>query len=105
MTEEASAGALIAQALKSATSSPLFTLNGGHIWPIYLGCQEQGIPIVDVRHEQTAGFAAEGAPFGYPELDENESLPCDRLRFGDGARGCPSVGPGLPGASAAPALG
>jgi acetolactate synthase-1/2/3 large subunit len=58
--DEASAGVLIAQAVRVATSSPLFTLNGGHIWPLYFGAQEQGIPIYDVRHEQTAGFAAEG---------------------------------------------
>jgi acetolactate synthase-1/2/3 large subunit len=60
MGDEASAGALIVQAVKAATSSPLFTLNGGHIWPLYLGAQEQGMPIYDVRHEQAAGFAAEG---------------------------------------------
>ena len=38
----------------------LFTLSGGHIFSIYDGCREEGIDIVDVRHEQTAAFAAEG---------------------------------------------
>jgi acetolactate synthase-1/2/3 large subunit len=38
----------------------LFTLSGGHLFSIYDGCKEEGIGIVDVRHEQTAVFAAEG---------------------------------------------
>ncbi len=38
----------------------LFTLSGGHLFSIYDGCREEGIDIVDVRHEQTAAFAAEG---------------------------------------------
>ncbi len=40
--------------------SKLFTLSGGHLFSIYDGCQEEGIEIVDVRHESTAAFAAEG---------------------------------------------
>jgi acetolactate synthase-1/2/3 large subunit len=54
------AGELIALALKRAGVSHLFTLNGGHIWPILTGTTEHGIRIIDVRHEQSAGFAAEG---------------------------------------------
>ncbi len=38
----------------------LFTLSGGHLFSIYDGCRAEGIEIVDVRHEQTAAFAAEG---------------------------------------------
>jgi acetolactate synthase-1/2/3 large subunit len=38
----------------------LFTLSGGHLFSIYDGCKEEGVGIVDVRHEQTAVFAAEG---------------------------------------------
>ncbi len=38
----------------------LFTLSGGHLFSIYDGCLKEGIDIVDVRHEQTAAFAAEG---------------------------------------------
>lgn len=53
-------GGLIALALKRAGVSHLFTLNGGHIWPILTGAAEQGIRIVDFRHEQSAAFAAEG---------------------------------------------
>ena len=38
----------------------LFTLSGGHLFSIYDGCREEGIDLVDVRHESTAAFAAEG---------------------------------------------
>ena len=60
MTDSGNTGELIALALKRAGTSHLFTLNGGHIWPILTGATEHGIRIVDVRHEQSAGFAAEG---------------------------------------------
>ena len=38
----------------------MFTLNGGHIWPLYEAARDQGMRVVDTRHEQTATFAAEG---------------------------------------------
>jgi acetolactate synthase-1/2/3 large subunit len=60
LSESGNSGELIALALKRAGVSHLFTLNGGHIWPILIGAQEHGIRIVDVRHEQSAAFAAEG---------------------------------------------
>src|ERR1044071_8072572 len=53
-------GRLIARRLKAHGVSKLFTLSGGHIFSIYDGCREEGIDIVDTRHEQTAAFAAEG---------------------------------------------
>jgi acetolactate synthase-1/2/3 large subunit len=53
-------GKLVARRLQAAGISKLFTLSGGHIFSIYDGCRERGIDIVDVRHEQTAAFAAEG---------------------------------------------
>ena len=53
-------GRLIAQRLRAAGVTKLFTLSGGHLFSIYDGCREEGIDIVDVRHEQTAAFAAEG---------------------------------------------
>jgi acetolactate synthase-1/2/3 large subunit len=53
-------GRLIARSLKAHGVSRLFTLSGGHLFSIYDGCREEGIEIVDVRHEQTAAFAAEG---------------------------------------------
>jgi acetolactate synthase-1/2/3 large subunit len=53
-------GHLVARRLKAHGVTTLFTLSGGHIFPIYDGCRAQGIAIVDVRHEQSAAFAAEG---------------------------------------------
>ncbi len=53
-------GRVVAKALKSRGVEHLFTLSGGHLFSIYDGCKEEGIAIVDVRHEQTAVFAAEG---------------------------------------------
>jgi acetolactate synthase I/II/III large subunit len=37
----------------------MFSLNGGHIWPFYEAARDQGMRVVDTRHEQTATFAAE----------------------------------------------
>ncbi len=53
-------GTLAAQALKAAGVDVVFTLSGGHLFPLYDGCVAEGIRLVDTRHEQTAGFAAEG---------------------------------------------
>ena len=53
-------GRLIARRLRAHGVSRLFTLSGGHLFSIYDGCREEGIEIVDVRHESTAAFAAEG---------------------------------------------
>ncbi|HWI70790.1 MAG TPA: thiamine pyrophosphate-binding protein, partial [Baekduia sp.] len=53
-------GRLIARRLKAHGVTKLFTLSGGHIFSIYDGCREEGIDIVDTRHEQAATFAAEG---------------------------------------------
>jgi acetolactate synthase-1/2/3 large subunit len=53
-------GRLIAKRLRAHGVSRLFTLSGGHLFSIYDGCRAEGIEIVDVRHEQTAAFAAEG---------------------------------------------
>src|SRR5579863_1643414 len=53
-------GRLAARRLRAHGVSHLFTLSGGHLFSIYDGCRAEGIEIVDVRHEQTAAFAAEG---------------------------------------------
>ena len=53
-------GRLVARALRSRGVDHLFTLSGGHLFSIYDGCKEEGIEIVDVRHEQAAVWAAEG---------------------------------------------
>ncbi|HTX45913.1 MAG TPA: acetolactate synthase [Solirubrobacteraceae bacterium] len=53
-------GRLIARRLRAHGVEKLFTLSGGHLFSIYDGCREEGIELIDVRHEQTAAFAAEG---------------------------------------------
>ncbi len=53
-------GRLVAKALASRGVDRLFTLSGGHLFSIYDGCLAEGIGLLDVRHEQTAAFAAEG---------------------------------------------
>ncbi len=52
-------GKLAARALKQAGVECIFTLSGGHIMPIYDGCIDEGIRIIDVRHEQAAVHAAD----------------------------------------------
>jgi acetolactate synthase-1/2/3 large subunit len=53
-------GRLIARVLRRHGISRLFTLSGGHLFSLYDGCRAEGVSLVDVRHEQTAAFAAEG---------------------------------------------
>jgi acetolactate synthase I/II/III large subunit len=53
-----------AQAIAAARRhgvTAMFTLSGGHVFPLYDGAvtADPPMPIVDVRHEQTAVFAAE----------------------------------------------
>jgi len=57
---EADGGRLAAEALRRHDVDTLFTLSGGHLFPLYDGCVQTGIRLVDTRHEQTATFAAEG---------------------------------------------
>ena len=52
-------GKIAARALKKAGVECIFTLSGGHIMPIYDGCLDEGIRIIDVRHEQAAVHAAD----------------------------------------------
>src|ERR1700742_3377079 len=55
-----SGGHLVAKALKNEGVDTIFTLYGGHIIDIYDGCVDEGIRIIDVRHEQVAAHAADG---------------------------------------------
>lgn len=57
---QAHGGRLVAQALKRHGVDHVFTLCGGHIQAIYDGCLDEEIRVVDVRHEATAGHAADG---------------------------------------------
>ena len=58
--EKISGGHLVAKALKNEGVDVIFTLCGGHIIDIYDGCLDEGIKIIDVRHEQVAAHAADG---------------------------------------------
>jgi acetolactate synthase-1/2/3 large subunit len=53
-------GFLAASALRAHDVDTVFTLSGGHLFPLYDGCVKTDIRLVDTRHEQTAAFAAEG---------------------------------------------
>ena len=58
--QKISGGNLVAKALKNEGVEAIFTLCGGHIIDIYDGCLNEGIKIIDVRHEQVAAHAADG---------------------------------------------
>ena len=53
-------GQLVAKALKAEGIDVIWTLCGGHIIDTYNGCLDEGIKIIDVRHEQVAAHAADG---------------------------------------------
>jgi acetolactate synthase-1/2/3 large subunit len=52
-------GELIARVLKAQGVETIYTLCGGHIAPIYDGCLNHNIHIIDFRHEQAAAHAAD----------------------------------------------
>lgn len=53
------AGQQAVAALRAFGTDTMFTLNGAHIWPFYEAARDQGMRVIDTRHEQTATFAAE----------------------------------------------
>jgi acetolactate synthase-1/2/3 large subunit len=60
-------GELIARALKAQGVDTLYTLCGGHILPMYEGCLNNEISVIDFRHEQAAAHAADA----YARLTRN----------------------------------
>ena len=58
-TIEGHGGQLVLGALKAFGVKELFTLSGGHIFPIFDAAHHGDVRIIDVRHEQSAVFAAE----------------------------------------------
>lgn len=52
-------GHLVARVLKDENVTHLFTLCGGHIAPVYDGCLDESIRVIDTRHEQAAAHAAD----------------------------------------------
>ena len=72
-------GKLAAKALKQAGVECIFTLSGGHIMAIYDGCLDEGIRVIDVRHEQAAVHAADA----WSRLNPNK-IGCAVLTAGPG---------------------
>lgn len=60
-------GELVARALAAQGVRTLYTLCGGHIAPVYEGCLNNNIAVIDFRHEQAAGHAADA----YARLTRN----------------------------------
>jgi acetolactate synthase-1/2/3 large subunit len=56
---EGHGGDLALTALRAFGVTEMFTLSGGHVFPLYDAAHKSGFPIYDVRHEQSAVFAAE----------------------------------------------
>jgi acetolactate synthase-1/2/3 large subunit len=52
-------GKLVVDALKREGVEYIFSLSGGHINPIYEACSQEGINVIDTRHEQAAAHMAE----------------------------------------------
>ena len=52
-------GQLVAKMLKKEGVRHIFTLCGLHVAPIYAACVEEGISVIDLRHEQAAAHAAD----------------------------------------------
>lgn len=56
---EGHGGELALAVLRAFGVNEMFTLSGGHVFPLYDAAHKTGFPIYDVRHEQSAVFAAE----------------------------------------------
>lgn len=55
-----SGGELVVRALRKAGVEKLFALHGANVDPIFQACLDDGLTIIDTRHEMNAGHAAEG---------------------------------------------
>jgi len=53
-------GDLVVRAIKQEGVDTIFTLCGGHVQAIYDACLDENVRVIDTRHEQVAGHAAEG---------------------------------------------
>src|SRR4029079_5105830 len=56
---EGHGGDLALAALRAYGVTEMFTLSGGHVFPLYDAAHKSGVGIYDVRHEQSAVSAAE----------------------------------------------
>ncbi len=57
---ELSGGDLVAQCLKKLGINIAFGIHGGHLDAFLMGCDHNGIRLIDNRHETAAVQAAEG---------------------------------------------
>ena len=57
--EQLPGGRLVARLLRKEGVGTVFTLSGLHVAPIYAGCVDEGVRVVDLRHEQAAAHAAD----------------------------------------------
>ena len=53
------AGFTVSSFFKNHNINTVFTLCGGHISPILVGCESEGIDIIEVRDEVSTVFAAD----------------------------------------------
>ena len=67
-------GTLALAAARAHGASAMFTLSGGHVFPLYDAATHADPPmrLVDVRHEQSAVFAAEATA----RLARSPAWPC-----------------------------
>src|SRR3977135_1356328 len=63
---------LLVRMLRAEGVRHLFTLSGLHVAPIYAACVEEGISVVDTRHEQAAAHAADA----YARLTRGVGVAC-----------------------------
>jgi len=69
---EGHGGDLALAALRAYGVTEMFTLSGGHVFPLYDAAHKSGFGIYDVRHEQSAVFAAEAVA----KLQRRPGLAC-----------------------------
>ena len=61
VSETKHGGNLVAEVLKTNQVDNIFVLSGGHVSPIFTGCEALGINVVDMRNEASTVFAADAA--------------------------------------------
>ncbi len=60
MTAQIDGGEILVRVLQAAGVERAFTLHGGHLDAIFQSAMDHGLKLVDTRHEQAAGHAADG---------------------------------------------
>ena len=94
--EMISAGQIVAKMLKQEGIQHIFTISGGHIVDIYNGCIDEGIEIVDVRHEQVPGSRPYRSRCGVRAFGWYAATPCRRTLWSAPATGHELAGAGEP---------